>query len=97
MQFEIWSDEEILLAKLKADWRVTIEGDGGHCPCCGKWGKISPFTITETHAVMVKIGKLYRRISVCGYQHFKVYLIRYYFAIKHIPMPHRHLGSVVEF
>lgn len=21
-------------------WKATIEGDGGHCPCCDRWGKI---------------------------------------------------------
>ena len=28
------------LDKLRAHWRVTIEGDGGYCPCCDRWGKI---------------------------------------------------------
>lgn len=37
--------------ELKTKWRATIEGDGGNCPCCGRWGKISAFSITETHAL----------------------------------------------
>ena len=51
MQLDFFGDAISYLGQLKADWRVTIEGDGGHCPCCGKWGKISPFSITETHAL----------------------------------------------
>src|SRR5512139_2677589 len=51
MQFDFFDDPTLLMAQLKANWRLTIEGEGGNCPCCGKWGKISPFTITETHAL----------------------------------------------
>ena len=28
------------LKQLRDQWRVVIEGDGGHCPCCDRWGKI---------------------------------------------------------
>jgi hypothetical protein len=28
------------LAQMRDNWEVAIEGDGGHCPCCGRWGKI---------------------------------------------------------
>ena len=49
MLLDLFADS--CLSKLKMNWRKTIEGDGGYCPCCGKWGKISPFSITETHAL----------------------------------------------
>jgi len=49
MQTDIF--RQAYLDDLKSEWRATIEGDGGHCPCCDKWGKISPFSITETHAL----------------------------------------------
>ena len=39
------------LEALKNDWRYTIEGSGGYCPCCDRWGKISSFGLTETHAM----------------------------------------------
>ena len=26
----------------REDWRYAIEGDGSHCPCCDRWGKIYP-------------------------------------------------------
>lgn len=29
-------------------WRVTISGDGGHCPCCTRWGKVYARNINET-------------------------------------------------
>jgi len=28
------------LAQMRDNWEVVIEGDGGHCPCCGRWGKV---------------------------------------------------------
>lgn len=51
MQFDFFDDPTLLMAQLKANWRATIEGDGGHCPCCGKWGKISPQGMNETRAL----------------------------------------------
>lgn len=36
---------------MRQEWSVTIKHDGGHCPCCDRWGKIAPFTLTETHAL----------------------------------------------
>lgn len=32
--------ETSTLEALRDLWKVTIEGDGGHCPCCDRWGKI---------------------------------------------------------
>jgi hypothetical protein len=51
LQFDLFGSPEKHLDKLRQDWRVTIENDGGYCPCCDRWGKISPFTLTETHAL----------------------------------------------
>lgn len=31
-------------------WRHTIEGDGGHCPVCARWGRIYGRGINETMA-----------------------------------------------
>lgn len=28
------------LDALRAEWRTTIEGRGGVCPCCDRWGKV---------------------------------------------------------
>jgi hypothetical protein len=39
------------LSNLKQAWRQTIEGDGGYCPCCGRWGKINAFYFDQTKAL----------------------------------------------
>src|SRR5262245_36609489 len=31
---------DMLLSDARAEWQRTIEGDGGHCPCCDRWGKM---------------------------------------------------------
>ena len=30
------------LQESRVDWLSAIHGDGGHCPCCDRWGKIYP-------------------------------------------------------
>ena len=32
--------ETYTLADLRGNWRAVIEADGGHCPCCDRWGKV---------------------------------------------------------
>ena len=51
MQLDFFGDATSYMDQMKANWRATIEGDGGHCPCCGKWGKISPQGMNETRAL----------------------------------------------
>jgi hypothetical protein len=51
MQLDFFGDEGQYLSQLKTNWRATIEGDGGNCPCCGKWGKVSPQGMNETRAL----------------------------------------------
>lgn len=50
-QLDFFGDAGQYLAQLKTNWRATIENDGGHCPCCGKWGKIAPQGMNETRAL----------------------------------------------
>mgnify|MGYP006291746137 CR=1 FL=1 len=38
------------LQQHRDSWRHTIEGDGGHCPVCARWGKIYGRSINETMA-----------------------------------------------
>lgn len=33
------------------NWRITISGEGGYCPCCERWGKISPQHMNEPRAL----------------------------------------------
>lgn len=39
------------LDALRAEWRATIEGRGGVCPCCDRWGKIDVRKLNGTMAV----------------------------------------------
>lgn len=50
-QKELWENETQVLSRMRSNWRATIENDGGYCPCCDKWGKISPFPMTEIMAL----------------------------------------------
>jgi hypothetical protein len=36
---------------LRDQWRRTIEGDGGHCPVCKRWGKINVVIVNELQAL----------------------------------------------
>ena len=36
------------LSEAREQWIKTIEGDGGKCPCCDRWGKIYPRHINAT-------------------------------------------------
>lgn len=35
---------------LREQWRDTVRKDGGHCPCCDRWGKVYKRNINETMA-----------------------------------------------
>jgi len=39
---------EITLNQARNGWDVTITEKGGHCPCCGRWGKVYRHTISES-------------------------------------------------
>lgn len=38
------------LAELRALWKGIIREDGGHCPCCDRWGKIYSRSLNKTMA-----------------------------------------------
>jgi hypothetical protein len=38
------------LPELRRKWRKTIEGKGGRCPCCDRWGKVNARAINSTMA-----------------------------------------------
>lgn len=42
------------LQKLRHDWRHTIEGDGGHCPVCDKFGKVYKIKLSQALALALK-------------------------------------------
>ena len=41
---------EKTLDDARDEWQITIAGKGGHCPCCGKWGKVYRHGISESNA-----------------------------------------------
>lgn len=36
------------LVEARIDFKELIKDKGGHCPCCGRWGKINPYQVTST-------------------------------------------------
>jgi hypothetical protein len=42
--------EDISLQQARNDWRETIHGSGGKCPCCNRWGKTYYRNINNTMA-----------------------------------------------
>lgn len=53
MQQEFFDDNDSLyIAKKK--WQDTIGGKGGHCPCCGKWGKVNKYKLSQALALALK-------------------------------------------
>lgn len=50
------------LAQARKEYRQTIKGDGGRCPCCRRWGKINGYQITSTQVRgMIWMLKRFRR------------------------------------
>lgn len=47
------------LQALREGWKLVIEGDGGHCPCCDRWGKIyrRPLNSSMARALMWLINQ----------------------------------------
>ena len=46
------------LEDAKADWLYAINGEGGYCPCCDRWGKIYPraFNSSMARALIWLVG-----------------------------------------
>ena len=42
--------EKEYLAKISKDYLKVLQGDGGNCPCCKRFGKYNGFTITHKNA-----------------------------------------------
>jgi hypothetical protein len=47
-------DMRDFLDELKTAWRETIGGEGGHCPCCEKFGKIHEMKLSQHLAMCLK-------------------------------------------
>ena len=48
------TEENDALDHLREEWLLKIEGDGGYCPCCDRWGKIykRPLNAAMARALM---------------------------------------------
>jgi hypothetical protein len=42
------------LQDLKHEWKQTIEGEGGCCPVCGKFGKVYKYKLSQALALALK-------------------------------------------
>ena len=42
------------LNQLRREWHLTIDGDGGRCPCCDRWGKIYSYRLTGSMAATLR-------------------------------------------
>ena len=51
---DLWSEEADYLDRLRTAWNQTIEGEGGHCVCCGKWGKVYKIKLSQHLALCLK-------------------------------------------
>ena len=47
------------LQNSKTAWRDAIQGEGGYCPCCDRWGKVYPrhFNASMARALIWLVGK----------------------------------------
>jgi hypothetical protein len=54
MSAELFAEEAEYLERLRTSWNQTIEGEGGHCPCCGKWGKVYKTKLNQHLALCLK-------------------------------------------
>lgn len=53
-QFDMFENEGNFLAKMRSNWNKAIEGDGAHCPCCGKWGKVYKIKLSQHLALCLR-------------------------------------------
>ena len=53
-QKDMFSDDDSFLNKLKEQWETAIMGDGGNCPCCGKWGKVYKYKLSQHLALALR-------------------------------------------
>lgn len=53
-QTDMFDGEGSWLAKQRSDWNKSIEADGAHCPCCGKWGKIYKTKLSQHLALCLR-------------------------------------------
>ena len=53
-QSSFFGSEEEWLANMKSNWDKAITGDGAFCPCCGKWGKVYKYKLSQHLALCLR-------------------------------------------
>lgn len=53
-QSDMFEDEGMFLARMRSNWNKAIEGEGAHCPCCGKWGKVYKIKLSQHLALCLR-------------------------------------------
>lgn len=53
-QVALFESEADFLAHIKEKWSDSIMGDGAFCPCCGKWGKVYKYKLSEHLALCLR-------------------------------------------
>ena len=53
-QMDMFGNEGAWLERMRRNWRMAIEGDGGIGPCCDRSGKVYRFKLNQTHALSLR-------------------------------------------
>lgn len=48
------SNRDWVLSELRHEWKESISGPGGHCPCCNRWGKVYKYKLSQHLALCLK-------------------------------------------
>lgn len=46
--------KNIYLEGVREEWVATIEGKGGTCPCCDRWGKVNKLSLSQHLALCLR-------------------------------------------
>lgn len=53
-QASLFMSEKDWMDNMKSNWDMAIKGDGAFCPCCGKWGKVYKYKLSQHLALCLR-------------------------------------------
>lgn len=53
-QIDMFDSQEAFIRSLKEEWKKEIEGKGGQCPCCEKFGKVYKMKMSQHLALCLR-------------------------------------------
>ena len=53
-QIDMFNSQEAFIQSLKEEWKKEIEGKGGFCPCCEKFGKVYKIKMSQHLALCLR-------------------------------------------